>query len=146
MKGPSGPRLARRRFGLLLTLLALLLTATLGAGNVAAAPRVGRIWFAIDELGRYEINHIDSGSYFYTFYEYADASPATSFRHYALINGATDRVVVDTPDVNGPFHTSQPSGWMRKIDHVTYETGGGIYTVVVELDGREVARKSMPIE
>jgi hypothetical protein len=139
-------RLAWQLIGLIFTLFALFGAIALSAPSASAAPRVGRVWFAIDELGRYEINEISSGSQFYTFYEYFDASSATSFRHYALINGSTDRVVVDNPSINGPFQASQPNGWMRKNDYVTYQTGGGIYTVVIEIDGREVARKSMPIE
>ena len=111
----------------------------------AVGPRIDLVYFSLDPDGLHPITTISSGSQFYTRYRYSDFTPFSALKHYALINGMEDRVIVNDPLINGPFTPATPSGWITKDNFVTYETGGGIYTVVIELNGKAIARKDIPI-
>jgi hypothetical protein len=110
-----------------------------------SVPRVGQIYFSYDSNPDHRVEtdqtFFDSGDYtVYGHFEYFDVTPPNTLTFYWLRNDSSDQVIPELPEEGRPFTPPSPDG-VRTTPYLLGSRTNGKLTLVVELNGTEVARR-----
>lgn len=117
--------------------------ATPAVVGTPGGPRVGRIYFSrssdAGERATTDVQQFQTNAVLFVYYDFFDLPPGSILHHAWLLNGSTQ----GAPQGSPPLVPSSPTGWISTGVNVAGLAGR--LTLVVDLNGREVARRDLQL-